>query len=128
MMKNVMITVKGVQGIDNEKDTVELTTEGKFGKKDGKYFISYEEGQLMESASAKTSIYINSPKSLVLTRKGDINSRLEIEENLRKTCFYSTPIGELKMGIYGEKVDIAYLLINSAGNYGYDDYNETIKW
>ena len=106
MMKNVMITVKGVQGIDNEKDTVELTTEGKFGQKDGKYFISYEEGQLMESASAKTNIYINSPKSLVLTRKGDINSRLEIEEDLRKTCFYSTPIGELNMGIYGEKVDI----------------------
>ena len=37
MMKNVMITVKGVQGIDDEKDTVELTTEGKFGKKDGIY-------------------------------------------------------------------------------------------
>ena len=29
---------------------------------------------------------------------------------------------------YGEKVDIAELLKNTAGNYGYDDYNETIKW
>ena len=29
---------------------------------------------------------------------------------------------------YGEKVDIAELLISTAGNYGHDDYNETIEW
>lgn len=29
---------------------------------------------------------------------------------------------------YGEKQDLKELLINTAGNYGYDDYNETIKW
>ncbi len=29
---------------------------------------------------------------------------------------------------YGERQDIAELLKNTAGNYGYDDYNETIKW
>lgn len=29
---------------------------------------------------------------------------------------------------YGEKADLAELLKNTAGNYGYDDYNETISW
>ena len=29
---------------------------------------------------------------------------------------------------YGEKVDLAELLKNTAGNYGYNDYNETIEW
>lgn len=29
---------------------------------------------------------------------------------------------------YGERVDIAELLKNTAGNYGYDDYNVEIKW
>ena len=29
---------------------------------------------------------------------------------------------------YGEKVDLFELLKTTAGNYGYDDYNETIKW
>lgn len=29
---------------------------------------------------------------------------------------------------YGEKKDIAELLKTTAGNYGYDDYNETIRW
>lgn len=29
---------------------------------------------------------------------------------------------------YGEKADLAELLKNTAGNYGYDDYNETLEW
>lgn len=29
---------------------------------------------------------------------------------------------------YGEKADLAELLRNTVGNYGYDDYNETIEW
>lgn len=29
---------------------------------------------------------------------------------------------------YGEKQELADLLISTVGNYGYDDYNETIKW
>ncbi len=29
---------------------------------------------------------------------------------------------------YGEKVDLAELLKNTAGNYGYDDYDVTIEW
>lgn len=30
--------------------------------------------------------------------------------------------------VYGEKVDLAKTLIETAGNYGYDDYNETLIW
>ena len=104
MIKDVIITVKSIQAVDSDSDSVELTTEGKFGEKDGKYFLSYEEGQLMDSASVKTKMFINSQKSIVLTRSGDINSRMEIEENIRNNCFYSTPVGELSLGIHGEKV------------------------
>lgn len=106
MIKDVIITVKSIQAVDSDSDSVELTTEGKFGEKDGKYFLSYEEGQLMDSASVKTKIFINSNKSIVLNRSGDINSRMEIEQNVRNNCFYSTPVGELSLGIHGEKVNV----------------------
>lgn len=106
MIKDVLITVKSIQTVDSDSDSVELTTEGTFGEKDGKYFLSYEEGQLMDSASVKTKIFVNSNKSVVLARSGDINSRMEIEENLRSNCFYSTPVGELSLGIHGEKVNV----------------------
>lgn len=106
MIKDVIINIKGVQGIDDQTDTVELTTEGRFGIKDGKYFLSYEEGQLIENGQVKTHIYINSPNSVVLQRKGAVESRMEIEKDKRNSCFYLTQVGELSLEIYGEKLDI----------------------
>ena len=106
MIKDVLITVVGIQGIDGEEDTVELTTEGRFGIKDGKYFLSYDEGQIVEAGKVKTKIFINFPDSVVLQRTGDINSRMEITAGERKSCFYSTPVGDICIGIYGEKIEL----------------------
>ena len=106
MIKDVIINVKGVQGIDDQTDTVELTTEGRFGIKNCKYYLSYEEGQLIENGLCKTKIYINSSDSVVLQRKGAIESRMEIEKDKRNVSLYVTPVGELSIGIYGEKVEI----------------------
>jgi len=106
MIKDVIIDIKGVQGIDGQTDTVEFTTEGKFGFKNGKYFLSYDEGQMMEDADVKTKIWINSYDSLVLQRSGTISSRMEIEKGKRNSCFYSTPVGDLCIGIFGETIDV----------------------
>ena len=106
MIKDVLITVVGIQGIDGEEDTVELTTEGRFGIKDGKYFLSYDEGQIVEAGKVKTKIFINFPDSVVLQRTGDINSRMEITAGERKSCFYSTPVGDICIGIYGENIQL----------------------
>ncbi len=108
MIKEVIITIKGIQGIDGESDTVEFTTVGRFGQRDGKYFLSYEEGQLIEGGNIKTKFFINSSDSVVLQRDGDIKSRMEIEKGQRRICFYSTPIGELSIGIYGETVKVDF--------------------
>lgn len=106
MIKDVIISVVGVQSVDGEIDTVELTTEGRFGKKDEKYFLTYDEGQLTGTGIVKTKIFINSPDSVVLQRNGDINSRMEIIKGKRNTCFYSTPIGEINLCVYGEKIQV----------------------
>ena len=106
MIKDVLITVVGIQGIDGEEDTVELTTEGRFGLRDGKYFLSYDEGQIVEAGRVKTKIFINSPDSVVLQRTGDISSRMEITAGERKSCFYSTPVGDICIGIYGENIEL----------------------
>ena len=106
MIKDVIIKVKGIQGIDDQTDTIELTTEGRFGVKNGKYFLSYEEGQLIENGLCKTKIYINSSNSVLLQRSGAIESRMEIEKDKRNASFYVTPVGELFIGIYGEKVEV----------------------
>lgn len=105
MMKDVVITIKGIQGLDGENDTVELTTDGQFGIKDGQYYISYEEGQLFDSGErVKTKLYIKSDNSVVLQRSGSLKSRMLVVLGERNTCYYSTPMGELVIGIFGEEI------------------------
>ena len=105
MIKDVIIDIKGIQGIDDESDTIEFTTDGRFGVKDGEFFISYDDGQMLEeSLEVKTSIFIK-PDSVVLQRNGAIKSRMVIEKGVRNTCFYSTPHGNMVLGIYGDSVD-----------------------
>jgi len=105
MIKDVIIDIKGIQGIDDESDTIEFTTDGRFGIKDGEFFISYDDGQMLEeSLEVKTSIFIK-PDSVVLQRNGAIKSRMVIEKGVRNTCFYSTPHGNMVLGIYGDSVD-----------------------
>ena len=114
MIKDVIIDIKGIQGIDDDTDTIEFSTDGRFGIKDDSYFISYDEGQMLEGdLEVKTSIYIK-PDSVVLQRNGAIKSRMVIEKGVRNTCFYSTPHGYLVLGIYGEKLD--YSLTENGGS------------
>lgn len=105
MIKDVVIYIKGIHGIDDESDTIEFSTDGRFGIKDDEYFISYNEGQIMDDGTdVKTTIYIKKD-SVVLQRKGTINSRMVIQKNERNTCFYSTPYCNMVIGIYGEEID-----------------------
>ena len=59
---------------------------------------------LEESLEVKTSIFIK-PDSVVLQRNGAIKSRMVIEKGVRNTCLYSTPHGNMVLGIYGDRVD-----------------------
>lgn len=106
MIKDVLINIKGIQGIDDSTDTIEFTSEGRFGIKDGEFFISYDEGQMFEdNVDVKTLIFIKKDKTVTLERKGSINSKMLIEEGKRNSCFYNTPIGDLVISIFGEKIE-----------------------
>ena len=114
MIKDVFITVKGVNGLDGEQDTIELSTEGRFGIQNGQYFLSYSEGELYNSKDfVKTKVFIKSQKSVTLEREGGINSKLLIEEGKRNSCLYGTPYGDFMFGIYGEKIE--FQLTESGG-------------
>ena len=39
-----------------------------------------------------------------MQRSGAYNSRMVIEKGVRNNCFYMTPMGELSLGVFGEKV------------------------
>ena len=76
MMKDVIISISGEQGIDSDSDTIELTTVGRFGEKNGSYYLTYDETEMLGMGGAvKTGIYIKPDKSVVLQRTGAVESR-----------------------------------------------------
>ena len=106
MIKDVIIKIKGTQEIDGNTETIELTTDGRFGFKDGKYFFSYEERQPTDNLLIKTQVFVTPPDSFVIQRSGTVSSRMEMQKGKKNSCFYSMPEGSLLIGVYTEKVDI----------------------
>ncbi len=106
MIRDAIINIKGIQGIEGDTDTIEFNTDGRFGIKDGSYYISYDESGMLDTGDeVKTHIYINSEESVVLQRTGTIKSKIFIEKGNRNSCFYSTPHGDLTIGVYGEIIE-----------------------
>lgn len=105
MIKDVIIDIKTEQSLDGQSDSIEFSTDGRFGIKDGSYFISYNESGLLDiQGEIKTTLYLKPDNTVVLQRKGSYNSRMVIEKGVRTNCFYSTPVGDLALGVFGEKV------------------------
>ena len=109
MTKDVIISIKTEQTVGGNTDTIDFTTDGRFGIKDDTYFISYDESELLEvEGKIKTTLFVKSDNSVVMQRKGDYNSRMVIEKGVRNDCFYVTPMGELSLGIFGEKIKTSF--------------------
>lgn len=105
MIKDVIIDIITEQSLDDQTDTIEFSTDARFGIKDGSYFVSYDETGLLDvEGEIKTTLYVKPDNTVVLQRKGSYNSRLVIEKGIRNNCFYSTPVGDLALGVFGEKV------------------------
>lgn len=105
MIKKVIIDIKTEQSLDGQSDTIEFSTDGSMGLRDGSYYLSYDESGLLEvEGEIKTTLYVKPDNTIVLSRKGSYNSRMVIEKGVRNSCFYSTPVGNLSLGVFGEKV------------------------
>ena len=105
MIKDVLISIKGTQGLEDNTDTVEFMTDGRFGINDGEYFISYDESAMLDSGEeVKTYLYLKSDNSVIIQRNGAVKSKILIEEGKRNTSFYTTPYGNLTIGVFGEAI------------------------
>ena len=104
-MKKVLVKIKGIQGLDGDKDVIELSTEGTFRRFEDEYIITYTEDQTVEGSKTKTQLTVKGDNTVILERRGDLNSRLVITEGERNNCLYAIPQGSLTLGIYGKNVN-----------------------
>ena len=107
MNNKYILSIKGLQSYDNEDDNtdIRLTTEADFEQQDGVFFIDYEESEITGLDGTKTSIEVG--KNYVsLQRNGAVNTQMLFMENRKTSTYYSTPYGNLTIGIFTDKLDI----------------------
>lgn len=104
MKKDVVITIKGVQTVDGEKDTVELTTLGNFYRKNETYYLTYLESEATGFAGQRTTLKLEDNRRVTMIRHGGGESSLIVEKGVRHQCQYDTGYGSLLIGVNGDDI------------------------
>ena len=66
MNKEVLISFKGTQNNGEERDKIELYTEGKFYKKGDHYYISYAESELTGMEGTTTTLKVDKKSNIII--------------------------------------------------------------
>ena len=103
-MKDVIINIKGTQGLGEDKTVLELSSEGTLSREGENFVLSYFDDNVIKGAKIETTLTAFKTKGIELERHGDLRSKLLIEEGVRNNCFYTVPEGSLTLGIFGKEV------------------------
>lgn len=136
-MKDVIISIKGLQNDGEEDNEIELVTDGQFAFENGEGELSYMESELTGLEGTKTSFMI-SPMGIVLTREGNLNSRMVFEKGRKHEFLYDTPFGATTMGVdtknikvdldeHGGELDIEYIIDFQHAVVGYNTFKINVS-
>lgn len=97
-MDKIKVKITTIQTIDEagNEDVIELVTEATMEYNQDCIIINYDESDIAESEGTKTRLKIYKNK-LIMTKVGDISSRMEFEKNKNYNNLYSTPYGTLDL-------------------------------
>jgi len=123
MKKNAIISVVSKQS-DSEDDgeSIEVVTPGKFYKEDNCYYAVYEETEISGMEGTTTTLKIDAEK-FTLIRTGTTNTEMNFKKYVRDLTLYNTPHGALDL-----TVDTKELKMNVDNNGGdvFIDYDMII--
>lgn len=104
MKDNYKITVVGKQTVDGEDDRIEVITEGDMKLENGKVTITYPEYP-EENPSVHTDTTVTYENGVLsIDRNGEMSSHLMLEESVRHECLYTTPMGQMFIGIFTDRI------------------------
>ena len=103
-MDRVILKINARQHNDQgEEDVMELVTEAKMYRKDGAFYLVYEESELSGMDGCVTTLIIQKNK-VSLKRYGAANQELIFEEGKKYLGMYETPMGCTEMEILTDLV------------------------
>ncbi|MDR2043364.1 MAG: DUF1934 domain-containing protein [Clostridium sp.] len=104
MTKEVLLAMKGLQfSLATENMDVETVTSAEYYKKNNSHYVVYEEAFEGVEGTAKNVIKFRE-HFLNLTKRGAVNVHMMFEENKMNMTNYSTPFGDILIGIDAKKI------------------------
>ena len=127
MTKDVLVSISGLHAdideVENgENEAIEVLNAGSYFCKDGIHYVFFEEMSEGIPGVTKTQIRLKGQESLEVIKKGSSNLHMIFEKNKRNLSRYTTPFGQLQLGIFthGVMVDETEDNINVKVEYAMD--------
>ena len=102
-MKDVIISVTGIQQNSDGPDAMELVTAGQYGVSADEIRLTWEESELTGMEGTRTSLTVQ-PRMVRLDREGALNTSMEFEEGQKHYFLYETPFGSATMGLNTHRI------------------------
>lgn len=100
----VMLRIRSTQNYEGqEPDQIELVTEGKLGRENDVWEISYEESDLTGLEGVTTVLRIGS-RGATLRREGKVQSRMIFQEGVRHESLYQVEFGVLMISVVARRI------------------------
>ena len=103
MKDNYLITIDTTQKTDAGDDNFTLSTFGEYDYSSGSTEIRYEDSAATGFEGCKTVLRIE-PSSVTRKRTGASSSHMILEKGKKHICHYTTPYGDLPLGVYTEDI------------------------
>jgi len=104
MKKDAFIKIKGIQMTEGDVDKTELFTQGNFYKRNGNYYIAYDESETTGFEGSRTTLKIEGDDKVSLIRTGTAKSHLIMQTGIRTVGYYGTMAGEIVIGVFADEV------------------------
>ena len=99
MTRDILVRIKGLQfAPEGEDEPLEVFTPATYFERNGKHYIKYDEVMEGFSGTIQNLIKVNKD-SMEVTKRGLTNVHMIFEENKKNVTYYSTPFGNLLIGI-----------------------------
>ncbi|WP_097014621.1 DUF1934 domain-containing protein [Anaerocolumna aminovalerica] len=98
MKKDVLVSISGLQFEIDKEEAVEIISAGEYYNRNGKHYILYDE--ILEEMEGITNCTLKiSHEQVSIQKKGANNVHMIFEVNRKNLTYYSTPFGDLQIGI-----------------------------
>lgn len=107
LTEDVSIMVPEELGEEQDKETLEMITQGLVRVRGGRVEIVYDEGELsgMEGSRTVISYAMGEPKTVSMIRTGAVSTALVFECGVRHLCTYETPYMPFQIGVFALAVE-----------------------